>query len=383
MRTPLYLLLLLLFVSRCLAYVAITTTSLPNGTVNKAYSASIYASGGCTPYTWTITSGSLPAGITKKVSSTTTSLNLSGTPTSAATSSFTVAAKGCGGNLSTHSYKIVIQSSSTSSNVTIKTTTIPNGTVNTAYSASILAAGGCTPYKWAIASGSLPAGLTARASSTTTTLNLSGTPTTAKSYPFSISVTGCGGNKATDSYTVVIQSSSTSGNVAIKTTTIPNGTVNTAYSASILAAGGCTPYKWAIASGSLPAGITARASSTTTALNLSGTPTTAKSYPFSISVTGCGGNQSSDSYTVVIQSGANHLVDLSWKASTSTNIAGYNVYRSPDGVNWKKENVSLIASTLYSDSTVSNGSTYYYAAPAVDISGKESSKTASVKVTVP
>jgi fibronectin type 3 domain-containing protein len=88
-------------------------------------------------------------------------------------------------------------------------------------------------------------------------------------------------------------------------------------------------------------------------------------------------------YTVVIQASANHVVDLSWNASTSSNVTGYNLYRSPDGTTWNKINASLIASTLYADSTVANGSTYYYAATAVDIYGHESSKTAPVKVAIP
>jgi len=159
--------------------------------------------------------------------------------------------------------------------------------------------------------------------------------------------------------------------------------VNTAYSAAIQASGGCTPYTWAISSGSLPPGVTAKTSSTTTSLNLSGTPTKALSDAFTVSATACGGGVAKASYTVVIQSGAVHVVDLQWKASSSTNVAGYNVYRSPDGVSWKKQNVSLIASTLYSDSTVSNSSTYYYAATAVNISGSESSKSSSIKVSVP
>jgi fibronectin type 3 domain-containing protein len=76
-------------------------------------------------------------------------------------------------------------------------------------------------------------------------------------------------------------------------------------------------------------------------------------------------------------------VDLSWKASTSSDVAGYNVYRSPNGTSWTKINVSTVASTLYSDSTVANGSTYYYSATSVDVSGHESSKTSPVKVAVP
>ena len=88
-------------------------------------------------------------------------------------------------------------------------------------------------------------------------------------------------------------------------------------------------------------------------------------------------------YALTIQPTPNHVVNLNWQASTSQNIAGYNVYRSPDGATWKKINVSLAASTLYSDSTVSNGSTYYYAVTAQDINGHESSKCASVEVAVP
>jgi hypothetical protein len=157
----------------------------------------------------------------------------------------------------------------------------------------------------------------------------------------------------------------------------------TAYSAVIKASGGCTPYAWAIASGALPAGVTAKASSTTTSLSLAGTPTTAATYAFAVKATGCGGGVSQRSYKIVVQAAANHVVNLNWKASTSGDVIGYNVYRSPDGATWKKINVSLIASTLYSDSTVANGTTYYYTATAVDNSGQESSKTGAVKAVVP
>lgn len=173
------------------------------------------------------------------------------------------------------------------------------------------------------------------------------------------------------------------GTVAITTTSLPNGTVGTAYSAVVKASNGCTPYKWAIASGALPAGFTAKASSATTSLNLTGTPTTAATYSFTVKVTGCGGRTSQMAYKVAIQATANHVVDLNWNASTSSDVTGYNLYRSPDGATWKKINASLIASTQYADSTVANGSTYYYAATAVDIYAHESSKTAPIKVVIP
>ena len=182
---------------------------------------------------------------------------------------------------------------------------------------------------------------------------------------------------------LVVLASRCRANVTITTASLPNGTVNTAYSAVVNASGGCTPYKWSLTSGALPAGVTTSVSSTTTSLNLAGTPTTAATYSFAVEVTDCGGNVSQVSYTVVIQATANHVVDLSWKASTSSDVVGYNVYRSLDGATWKKINASLIASTLYSDSTVANSTTYYYAATAVDISGTESSMSYSIKAIVP
>jgi hypothetical protein len=182
---------------------------------------------------------------------------------------------------------------------------------------------------------------------------------------------------------VVFASRCVASSVTITTTSLPNGTVNTSYSAVIKASGCCTPYKWAIASGALPAGVTSKVSSTTTSLNLAGTPTTAATYSFAVKVTGRGGHVSQVSYKIIIQATANHVVDLNWKASTSGDVVGYNVYRSLDGATWKKINASLIASTLYSDSTVANSTAYYYAATALDIYGKESSKTASIKVIVP
>jgi hypothetical protein len=91
MKSWLLSLLLVVFVSRCVASsVTITNTRLPNGTVKTAYSAAITASGGCTPYRWAIASGALPSGVTAKVSGTTTTLHLAGTPTTAATDSFAV-----------------------------------------------------------------------------------------------------------------------------------------------------------------------------------------------------------------------------------------------------------------------------------------------------
>lgn len=182
---------------------------------------------------------------------------------------------------------------------------------------------------------------------------------------------------------IVFASRCVASSVAITTSSLPNGTVETAYSAVIHASGGCTPYKWAISSGALPHDVTAKVSSTTTSLDLAGTPATAGTYSFVVKVTGCGGYVSDTSYKIVIQATANHVVDLNWKASTSADIVGYNVYRAPDATTWTKINASLIGSTVYSDSSVANDSTYYYATTAVNVDGSQSGKSAAVKVVVP
>jgi hypothetical protein len=65
---------------------AVTTASLPNGTVGSSYSATLAATGGTSPYTWALTTGSLPAGLSLAPSTGA----ISGTPTTAATSAFTV-----------------------------------------------------------------------------------------------------------------------------------------------------------------------------------------------------------------------------------------------------------------------------------------------------
>jgi hypothetical protein len=182
---------------------------------------------------------------------------------------------------------------------------------------------------------------------------------------------------------VLIVSRCASASIAIDTTKLPNGTVDTAYSGVIQVSGGCAPYKWSIASGALPAGVTAKASSTTTSLKLSGTPTTADNASFAVKVTGCGGAVSEVSYKVVIQAAAKNVVDLNWHASSSSDVVGYNVYRSPDSATWKRVNASTIASTLYDDSSVAGDTTYYYAVTAVDGSGVESRKTTAIKVVVP
>jgi fibronectin type 3 domain-containing protein len=75
---------------------------------------------------------------------------------------------------------------------------------------------------------------------------------------------------------------------------------------------------------------------------------------------------------------------LSWTASTSTDVTGYNVYRSTvSGGSYTKVNSSLVAGSTFRDSSVVSGHTYYYVITSVDASGVESQYSNEVQAVIP
>jgi fibronectin type 3 domain-containing protein len=82
-----------------------------------------------------------------------------------------------------------------------------------------------------------------------------------------------------------------------------------------------------------------------------------------------------------------HTVNLSWNASTSSNISGYNVYRAVytnSCGSFSKINSVLNTTTLYTDSAVMNGTSYCYATTAVNSSNEESAySNIASKVQIP
>src|SRR5262245_27949041 len=129
----------------------ITTTSMPSGTVTVNYNGPLNATGGLLPYSWSIASGQLPAGLTLSGS------NIVGTPLSEGPSSFTVRVTDNSQPAQTAqaSFSIVINPGP----ITITTTSLPPATVGTAYNQPVTGNGGTTPYHWSIVAGNLPAGL--------------------------------------------------------------------------------------------------------------------------------------------------------------------------------------------------------------------------------
>lgn len=78
------------------------------------------------------------------------------------------------------------------------------------------------------------------------------------------------------------------------------------------------------------------------------------------------------------------LVILNWVASVSSNVAGYNIYRSTtSGGPYTKLNTALVTSTTFTDTTVQPGQTYYYVARAVDSANNESANSNQASATIP
>ena len=79
-----------------------------------------------------------------------------------------------------------------------------------------------------------------------------------------------------------------------------------------------------------------------------------------------------------------HSVDLSWNASSAPNVIGYNIYRGKRSRGpYRKINPVLNASTVYTDTSVSDGNTYYYVTTAVCLDDKESAYSNQARVKIP
>jgi hypothetical protein len=245
------------------AALSLTLTSLPNGTINVPYSATIGVAGGTAPYSCTITSGTLQAGLTL------TGCTVSGTPTVASTVNLTVKATDASNPQETVTGPVSLTIKPAA--LTLTLTSLPNGTINVPYSATIGVAGGTAPYSCTITSGTLQAGLTL------TGCTVSGTPTVASTVQLTVKATDASNPQET--VTGPVSLTIVPAALSLTLTSLPNGTINIPYSATIGVAGGTAPYSCTITSGTLQAGLTL------TGCTVSGTPTVASTVNLTVKAT--------------------------------------------------------------------------------------------------
>ncbi len=243
---------------------SVTPGLLPNGMIAAAYSATLTATGGISPYSnWTVVSGSLPQGLSLDP----LSAGISGNPIANGYYTFSVAVQDADGVTSSP------QAFSIAVGLTITTTSLPNWTLNAPYSTQLNASGGSPPYGgWTVASAALPPGLTLNA----TTGLLTGTPTNTGGYSFTITVADSAGTVSTgQAFTISIN-----GPLSITSTSLPPGIVSVPYSATLTISGGTPPASWAMVNGTLPAGLSLFSSIGV----ISGVPKTSTPAPVSLTV---------------------------------------------------------------------------------------------------
>ena len=338
----------------------ITTTALANGIVGVAYSATLTASGGIPPYTWSITNGSLPPGLTLN------SGTITGTSTTVGTYSFTVQVSDASnpGQPATKPFSITI--AATPTGVTIWPSTAVPGTADSGPDSAVELgvkfrsdiAGTITGIRFYKGSGNTGTHVgslwtstgTLLASATFTSETASGWQQVNFANPVAITAntvyvasyhtnvghysenqnyfattgfdnlplhalangvsagngvyaygpTSAFPNQTWNStnYWVDVVFSSGPQPLAITTTSLPSGTVGVIYSATLTASGGTSPYTfWSIVSGSLPGGLTLNTSSGA----ISGTPNTPTgTFNFTVQVTDSSGGTASRSLSIVI-----------------------------------------------------------------------------------
>lgn len=175
--------------------ISVNPATLPNGQIGTAYSQAVTGSGGTAPYTYTVSSGSLPNGL---LINSGTGL-ISGNPTTVGTFNFTITATDNNGCPGSRPYQIIIAAAGCPV-VTLAPQTFPSGRVGTFYSQTVTASGGAAPFSYTIASGALPNGLSINAS----TGQISGTPTTVGLFNFTVQGANSGGCPGTLAYSIAI-----------------------------------------------------------------------------------------------------------------------------------------------------------------------------------
>ncbi len=280
------------------AVLTITTGSLPSATLNVPYNAFVNAAGAPAPFTWSVTAGSLPAGLSFITSSTSTSAQITGTPTLLGTSKFSVQVTDTSGTSVTQALSITVNRPPP---LTVATGSLPSGTVNVPYSQNLQANSGVPPYAWSLANGTLlPIGLSLSSSGAIT-----GTPIVTGTFNFTVQVK--------DSSTPNPQTASANLSITITPGATTNGRLNGNYAFSVR---GFDPNGLFVAAGSFVADGQGNISSGITDINNTVTSLLSQTFNGTYSI----GQDGLGFMTFNMTTGGSRMFALSMTANGNANI---------------------------------------------------------------
>lgn len=257
--------------------ITLSPVTLTSAIRNINYSATVTAAGGAAPYTYAVTAGTLPSGITLD----STTGEIAGKSATVGTSNFTITATDSNSNTGTRNYALEV----IDVNITLSTlTSTLSQNVSTTFNAT--ASGGSSPYVFTLDSGTLPTGLTLATNGT-----ISGTPTQAQAFTFTLRATDVNTNFGTRQYTITVGVVT----ITVQPTTLPAGETNINYSESLIATGGASPYVFTLTSGTLPGTFALSTSGV-----LSGKSPTAGTTAITARATDVNGNFGTRNYNLVI-----------------------------------------------------------------------------------
>lgn len=340
------------------------------GTVGVAYTGdNLGVTGGTSPHTWSIASGSMPAGL----SMSTSTGDFTGAPTVAGTYTFAVRVTDAPGGWAQTQYTITVAQPPT------LTGNLPDAINGVAYSNSLSRAGGHSPYSFDISAGALPTGLSINAS----TGVISGTPSLNGTYSFTVRVTDDMGNVATLADAIEVFTSPVISGTVGNQAELTIGYADSSLSAS----GGKAPLAWTIAGGTLPPGMSINGGNGA----ISGTPTTAGTYFFTVRVTDALGRTYDSNQTiivrekVVISTGPSQTATrtVSYPAGTSSAANGWSAYTWAISAGSLPPGLSLNASTGAITGTPTVTGNYSFTLRVTDALGAQAFHTTTIYVVNP
>lgn len=274
------------FVFNVVPGLSIQTQSVPGGTIGQPYSVQFSAlsvtglhpvQGSPAAATWSIASGSLPAGVTLSSDG-----KLSGTPTAEGSFTFVVRATGGGGTTDTETETLTVRQPLVLSSALAATKAEVGLPVNVKQTAS----GGSGTFTWAISKGALPSGLTLAPDGT-----IAGTPGVAGRYTFTMTVSDSEQRTRSIDVTLVVRAK-----LALATLKLKAGATGLPYRLKLITVGGVGPMTWTV-TGKLPKGFKLGKTGL-----LFGTPKATGNYRVTVTVTDSLGAVAKKTLTLSIKS---------------------------------------------------------------------------------